>query len=82
MHRVLIRCRLAPIVSALALLLALSTTIFGGIGGYLMRVYKTIAVGADLQKCYDKAARADTSEMRQSLERIEKHLGRGEENDS
>ena len=59
------------------ILLALSTTIFGGIGGYLMRVYKTITLGAELQQEYDKAARADTSEMRASLHRIEKHL-RGE----
>lgn len=57
------------------ILLALSTTIVGGIGGYLMRVYKTITVGARLQRCYDRAARADTSEMRQSLERIERHIG-------
>ena len=56
------------------ILLALSTTIFGGIGGYLMRVYKTIALGAHLQQQYDQAARADTSEMRESLQRIEKHL--------
>ncbi len=56
------------------ILLALSTTIFGGVGGYLMRVYKTVSLGADLQRCYDKAARADTSEMRESLQRIELHL--------
>ncbi len=56
------------------ILLALSTTIFGGIGGYLMRVYKTITLGAELQQQYDKAARADTSEMRESLQRIEQHL--------
>ena len=31
------------------ILLALSTTIFGGIGGYLMRVYKAIALGTRLQ---------------------------------
>ncbi len=56
------------------ILLALSTTIFGGIGGYLMRVYKTVSLGSDLQQCYDLAARADTSEMRESLQRIEKNL--------
>lgn len=56
------------------ILLALSTTIFGGVGGYLMRVYKTVTLGADLQRCYDRAARADTSEMRESLQRIELHL--------
>jgi hypothetical protein len=56
------------------ILLALSTTIFGGVGGYLMRVYKTVSLGADLQHRYDVAARADTSEMRESLHRIEKNL--------
>ena len=56
------------------ILLALSTTIFGGVGGYLMRVYKTITLGAELQQRYDEAARADTSEMRASLQRIEQHL--------
>ena len=56
------------------ILLALSTTIFGGIGGYLMRVYKTITLGTRLQQQYDQAARADTSEMRVSLRRIEQHL--------
>lgn len=59
------------------ILLALSTTIFGGIGGYLMRVYKTITLGARLQRRYDQAARADTSEMRASLSRIEQHLQNG-----
>ena len=58
------------------ILLALSTTIFGGIGGYLMRVYKTVTLGSCLQQRYDRAARADTSEMRESLQRIERHLGR------
>jgi len=59
------------------ILLALSTTIFGGIGGYLMRVYKTVTLGSRLQQRYDQAARADTSEMRESLQRIERHLGGG-----
>ncbi|MBT8098774.1 MAG: hypothetical protein KJO82_03440 [Gammaproteobacteria bacterium] len=56
------------------ILLALSTTIFGGVGGYLMRVYKTVSFGAELQHRYDLAARADTSQMRESLKRIEEHL--------
>jgi hypothetical protein len=56
------------------ILLALSTTIFGGIGGYLMRIYKTVSLGSELQHRYDRAARADTSEMRESLQRIEKNL--------
>ena len=56
------------------ILLALSTTIFGGVGGYLMRVYKAVTLGAILQQRYDDAARADTSQMRESLHRIERHL--------
>jgi hypothetical protein len=56
------------------ILLALSTTIFGGVGGYVMRVYKTVTLGTRLQQRYDTAARADTSEMRASLLRIEAHL--------
>lgn len=56
------------------ILLALSTTIFGGIGGYLMRVFKSISLGATLQQHYDRAARVDTSSMRESLQRIEQHL--------
>ena len=60
------------------ILLALSTTIFGGVGGYVMRVYKTVLLGTRLQQQYDKAARADTSEMRSSLQRIEEHLRNGD----
>ena len=59
------------------ILLALSTTIFGGVGGYVMRVYKTVLLGTQLQQQYDTAARADTSEMRESLKRIETHLRKG-----
>ncbi len=57
------------------ILLALSTTIFGGIGGYMMRVYKAVTLGVLLQRHYDRAARVDTSSMRDSLQRIERHLG-------
>jgi len=56
------------------ILLALSTTIFGGIGGYLMRVYKSISLGTLLQRHYDRAARLDTACMSSTLERIEEHL--------
>lgn len=58
------------------ILLALSTTIFGGIGGYLMRVYKAVTLGTALQRYYDRAVRSDTSSMRSTLERIEHHLGK------
>ncbi len=61
------------------ILLALSTTIFGGIGGYLMRVYKAIVLGTRLQARYDQEARADVAEMRLSLDRIERFLRREEQ---
>jgi hypothetical protein len=61
------------------ILLALSTTIFGGIGGYLMRVYKSMTLGTQLQATYDHAARADTTKMRESLQRIEAHLAPSEQ---
>ncbi len=64
------------------ILLALSTTIFGGVGGYLMRVYKSVTLGSRLQERYNAAARVDTSSIRDVLHRIERHIrtaGRGEE---
>jgi len=59
------------------ILLALSTTIFGGVGGYLMRVYKSVSMGAALQQHYDTAARVDTASISNTLERIEHHLKSG-----
>lgn len=56
------------------ILLALSTTIFGGVGGYVMRVYKSVSLGTLLQQHYDHAARIDTSSISNTLERIEQHL--------
>ncbi|UCG71553.1 MAG: hypothetical protein JSV45_09805 [Chromatiales bacterium] len=65
------------------ILLALSTTIFGGVGGYLMRVYKALTLGSQLQQHYDRAARFDTVAMRDSLARIEHHLDKtGTENET
>ena len=64
------------------ILLALSTTIFGGIGGYLMRVYKAMSIGARLLEHYDGAARIDTTRMRDSLQRIEQHLTAQEKSES
>ena len=63
------------------ILLALSTTIFGGAGGYLMRVYKSVSIGAELQQCYDTAAREDSNLMNSTLERIEQHLKRRDDKD-
>jgi hypothetical protein len=56
------------------ILLALSTTIFGGVGGYLMRVYKSVTLGSRLQERYSAAARVDTASIRDVLHRIERQL--------
>ncbi len=56
------------------ILLALSTTIVGGVGGYLMRIVKTMAVGAALRRYYDQAARAQGETISATLARIEQHL--------
>ena len=56
------------------ILLALTTTIVGGVGGYLMRLAKTMLVGASLQDYYDQVSRFDTRELVRSTQRIEARL--------
>ncbi|MGI9265681.1 MAG: hypothetical protein ACR2QU_12185 [Gammaproteobacteria bacterium] len=56
------------------ILLALSTTIFGGVGGYLMRAWKALVVGAALKRFYEREARRDLAAMRVSLSAIERRL--------
>jgi len=56
------------------ILLALSTTIFGGVGGYLMRVWKTLTVGSDLKRYYEREQRRDLTAIRISLSAIERRL--------
>jgi hypothetical protein len=56
------------------ILLALSTTIFGGVGGYLMRAWKALVVGAPLKRFYDREGRRDLAAMRVSLSAIERRL--------
>lgn len=58
------------------ILLALSTTIVGGVGGYLMRIVKTVTVGAALRRYYDQASRAQGEAISATLARIEQHLYR------
>jgi hypothetical protein len=58
------------------ILVALSTTIFGGVGGYLMRVAKTLSLGAALRRYYGQAALAPTLELKAAVERIEAQLAR------
>lgn len=56
------------------ILLALSTTIFGGIGGYGMRVVKALMVGTPLKRCYYRAARAQGERIQATLQAIEARL--------
>ena len=56
------------------ILLALSTTIFGGIGGYLLRVVKALTVETELKRFYDRLAHAPGVEMQAKLCDIEAHL--------
>ena len=56
------------------ILVALSSTILGGVGGYLMRIVKAVTVGAELQRYYDRAARSQGADIQGTLERIENSL--------
>lgn len=56
------------------ILLALTTTIVGAVGGYLMRVCKTITLGAALQQYYDQLERRDIAELVAATQRIEQQL--------
>ncbi|MEH6626500.1 MAG: hypothetical protein V7739_08645 [Motiliproteus sp.] len=56
------------------ILIALSTTIFGGVGGYLMRVTKTCVVGNQLRQFYSRAADDQDSAVIDQLVAIESQL--------
>jgi hypothetical protein len=56
------------------MLVALTTTVFGGIGGYLMRVLKVVSVGAELEGYYQRAAAAQGDAIHATLTRIEASL--------
>ena len=58
------------------ILLALSTTIIGAIGGYLMRIGKTIYLGAALTVFYQSHERRDALETLERLGSIEQLLAR------
>jgi hypothetical protein len=53
------------------ILLSLSTTIFGGIGGYLMRTYKTIKTGSKMQIFYTQMQQKTEERLFQHLINIE-----------
>jgi hypothetical protein len=56
------------------ILLALTTTIVGGVGGYLMRLAKTMVVGAALQEYYESVNRYEAAELLRVSRRIEASL--------
>ncbi len=56
------------------ILLVLSTTIFGGVGGYAMRLVKAIAVGALLQGYYSSLQETRANEARDILKAIQRDL--------
>ncbi len=58
------------------IILALSTTIVGGIGGYLLRVYKSMTVGASLYAYYAKLSMDQTEEIRRTLHSIDDRLAK------
>ena len=52
------------------ILLALSTTIVGGVGGYLMRIYKSVLAGGALRKRYMAEAEASEQAVLDRLDAI------------
>jgi hypothetical protein len=64
------------------ILLALSTTIVGGIGGYLMKAGKSILLGQQLSALYLRTSREASQENLVVLQRIEAHLSQESANDS
>ena len=58
------------------ILLALSTTIVGGIGGYLMRAAKSVCFGHALAAIYLRASEAPARQNLAVLQTIERHLVR------
>lgn len=58
------------------ILLALTTTIVGAIGGYLMRLGKTLLVGPSLQAHYEAAQAEPMQALLDSAQRIESALAR------
>jgi hypothetical protein len=56
------------------ILMALSTTIFGGVGGYLMRAWKALTTGADLARYYERESSRDLAALRASVSGIEYRL--------
>lgn len=60
------------------ILLALTTTIVGGVGSYLMRLGKTMLVGARLNAFYEANNRRDMNELIAVTRRLETALATGQ----
>ena len=56
------------------ILLSLSTSIVGGIGGYFMRLGKTLALGEKLSSYYNRMADSEAHAVKASLKEIERLL--------
>lgn len=56
------------------ILLALSTTIVGALGGYLLRLGKTLYVGAALHEFYESRQHSDMRELLTTVQRLERSL--------
>ena len=56
------------------ILLALSTTIFGAVGGYLLRLVKSLAVGTQVKAYYNRLAEQQTDGVNATLRSIDDRL--------
>jgi hypothetical protein len=56
------------------ILLALSTTIFGAVGGYLLRLVKSLAVGTQVKAFYNRLAEQQTDSVNSTLQSIDTRL--------
>lgn len=56
------------------ILLALSTTIFGAVGGYLLRLVKSLAVGSQVKAYYNRLAEQQTDCVHSTLKSIDARL--------
>ncbi len=56
------------------ILLALSTTIFGAVGGYLLRLIKSLTVGTRIKAFYHRLAQQEAESVNQVLQSIDHRL--------
>lgn len=64
------------------ILLALTTTIVGAVGGYLMRLGKTLYAGALLHDFYQDERRRDLRVLLSSVQRLERNLAQADRTDA